>query len=376
MTVQSHINRPLGEHASTLFLSVPHAVELVRRKGLATCLRGIAPAIRDDFLRWPEFDKTARVAAHSAHSAQGVIELIPVADGERYSFKYVNGHPYNHRLGLPTVMAFGVLAEVANGRPLLLSELTLTTALRTAATSALAAQALARPGSRVMALIGNGAQSEFQALAFQALVGIQALRVYDVDDAATDKLVANLHYSDMTITRCASTAEAVRGADIVTTVTADKLHATVLTADMLAPGMHLNAVGGDCPGKTELAADVLSAARVFVEYPPQTRVEGDIQQMPADFAVTELWQVLAGQQPGRVAAEDITEFDSVGFALEDYSALRFMHAAALELGLGERSALVPEMDDPKDLMGLLRLPATPDRHSPHQPLATRAAATA
>ena len=219
MTVQSHINRPLGEHASTLFLSVPHAVELVRRKGLVTCLRGIAPAIRDDFLRWPEFDKTARVAAHSAHSAQGVIELIPVADGKRYSFKCVNGHPYNHRLGLPTVMAFGVLAEVANGRPLLLSELTLTTALRTAATSALAAQALARPGSRVMALIGNGAQSEFQAWAFQALVGIQALRVYDVDDAATDKLVANLHDSGLTITRCASTAEAVRGADIVTSCT-------------------------------------------------------------------------------------------------------------------------------------------------------------
>ena len=101
-------------------------------------------------------------------------------------------------------MAFGVLAEVANGRPLLLSELTLTTALRTAATSALAAQALARPGSRVMALIGNGAQSEFQALAFQALAGIQALRVYDVDDAATDKLVANLHDSGLTITRCAT----------------------------------------------------------------------------------------------------------------------------------------------------------------------------
>ena len=216
MTVQSHINRPLGEHVSTLFLSVPHAVELVRRKGLVTCLRGIADAIRADFLRCPEFDKSARVAAHSA---QGVIELMPVADGERYSFKCVNGHPYNHRLGLPTVMAFGVLAEVANGRPLLLSELTLTTALRTAATSALAAQALARPGSRVMALIGNGAQSEFQALAFQALVGIQALRVYDVDDAATDKLVANLHDSGLTITRCASTAEAVRGADIVTSCT-------------------------------------------------------------------------------------------------------------------------------------------------------------
>ena len=76
MTAQTLINLPLGEHASTLFLSVPHAVELVRRKGLVTCLRGIADAIRADFLRWPEFDKSARVAAHSA---QGVIELIPVA---------------------------------------------------------------------------------------------------------------------------------------------------------------------------------------------------------------------------------------------------------------------------------------------------------
>ncbi|QTD46862.1 ornithine cyclodeaminase [Ottowia testudinis] len=366
------INPPAAEDG-TLFLSVEHAIDLVRRKGVITCLRGIAQAIRADFLRWPEFDKSARVAAHSA---QGVIELMPVADGERYSFKYVNGHPYNHRLGLPTVMAFGVLAEVATGRPLLLSELTLTTALRTAAMSAVAAQALARPGSRVMALIGNGAQSEFQALAFQALLGIEALRVYDVDEQATDKLMVNLQGSGLRITRCASTAEAVQGADIVTTVTADKLHATILTADMIAPGMHINAVGGDCPGKTELAAGVLTAGRVFVEYPPQTRIEGDIQQMPADFAVTELWQVLAGQQPGRLAADDITVFDSVGFALEDYSALRYMHAAALELGLGERIALVPEMEDPKDLMGLLRAPATPCwdmRRTTGSPLAFRAA---
>jgi ornithine cyclodeaminase len=123
---------------------------------------------------------------------------------------------------------------------------------------------------------------------------------------------------------------------------------------MIEPGMHINAVGGDCPGKTELHADVLRSAAVFVEYTPQTRVEGDIQQMPADFPVTELWEVMAGGQPGRTSRAQVTVFDSVGFALEDFSALRFMHDAAGELGLGERIALIPELANPKDLFGVLR----------------------
>jgi ornithine cyclodeaminase len=217
--------------------------------------------------------------------------------------------------------------------PLLVSELTLTTALRTAATSALAAQTLARPNSRVMALIGNGAQSEFQAIAFQHLVGIDTLRLFDIDHKPRPSWWPTLSGSGLKLQVCASIAEAVQGADIVTTVTADKACATIVTADMLAPGMHINAVGGDCPGKTELAADVLQAAKVFVEFTPQTRIEGDIQQMPADFAVTELWEVLNGTAQAATATTQITVFDSVGFALEDFSALRFMHDAALALGL-------------------------------------------
>jgi len=205
----------------------------------------------------------------------------------------------------------------------------------------------------VMALIGNGAQSEFQALAFQHLLGINTLRLFDIDPLATTKLVANLSHSGLKLQVCASTAEAVQGADIVTTVTADKACATIVTADMLEPGMHINAVGGDCPGKTELAADVLEMAKVFVEFTPQTRIEGDIQQMPADFAVTELWEVLRGTRPGRDSDTQITVFDSVGFALEDFAALRFMHSAALKLGLGERLALIPQMVDPKNLFGTL-----------------------
>ena len=342
---------PSKNHFSTLYLSAPDVIELVQRKGVEACLRGIADYIQSDFLRWGAFDKSARVASHSR---DGVIELMPIADDQTYAFKYVNGHPKNTRWGLPTVMAFGVLADVATGAPLLLSELTLTTALRTAAMSAVAARALARPGARTMALIGNGAQSEFQALAFHHLLGVTTLRLFDTDPAATAKLQANLQGTGLRTVVCNSTAEAVRGADIVTTVTADKTNATILTPGMLAPGMHINAVGGDCPGKTELHADVLRQAQVFVEYTPQTRIEGDIQQLPADFVVTELWEVLAGQHTGRASDAAVTVFDSVGFALEDFSALRFLRDAATELGMGQPIELIPQLSDPKNLFGLLR----------------------
>ena len=339
----------------TLFLSPQDIASMVRRTGLAATLQGLARYIQQDFLRWKSFDKSARLAAHSP---DGVIELMPIADASTYTFKYVNGHPKNTAKGLPTVMAFGVLADVASGFPLLISELTLTTALRTAATSAVAARALARPNSRVMALIGNGAQSEFQALAFHHLVGITEIRLFDVDAQATAKLMRNLQNNPdaagLRLVVCNSTAEAVRGCDIVTTVTADKTNATILTPDLLEPGMHINGVGGDCPGKTEIHADVLRAASVFVEYEPQTRIEGDLQQMDAGFAVTELWRVLCGQAVGRERTDQITLFDSVGFAMEDFSALRYVHDLAHALHIGNPIPLIPELDNPKDLYQLIR----------------------
>jgi ornithine cyclodeaminase len=331
----------------TTLLTTADIQHIVAKHGLSAVFARMEQNITADFRRWSDFDKVARVAAHSK---TGVIELMPVADASRYSFKYVNGHPANGLLGLPTVMAFGVLADVATGMPLLLSELTITTAIRTAATSVMAARALARPGSRTMALIGNGAQSEFQALAFHHGLGISTLRLFDTDRAATEKLVRNLRtVPGLKLVLCKSTAEAVKGADIVTTVTADKRSAVIISPGMLEPGMHLNAVGGDCPGKTELHPDVLQASRVFVEYEPQTRIEGDLQQMPADFAVTELWRVLGGQAKGRGCDSDITLFDSVGFALEDFSALRLMAELAAELGLGQPLDLIPALPDPKDL---------------------------
>jgi ornithine cyclodeaminase len=359
-SIAKHTGLPMNAQATTqaapnalgtTFVSVQNMVKLVQRKGLTACLVGVADRIEQEFLRWEAFDKSARLACHSA---DGVIELMPIADDQQFSFKYVNGHPKNTRLGLPTVMAFGVLADVATGAPRFMSELTLTTAIRTAAMSALAAKKLARPNSRTMALIGNGAQSEFQALAFRDIVGVRTVHLFDVDPAATAKLVANLVGSGLELKVFNSTAEAVKGVDIITTVTADKTNATIITPEMIEPGMHVNGVGGDCPGKTELHRGVLELGAVFCEFEPQSRIEGDMQQMPADFPVTEFWRVLNGSAAGRSSADQVTVFDSVGFALEDFAALAFMQAAAAELGIGEPIELVPQSDDPKDLFGLLK----------------------
>jgi ornithine cyclodeaminase len=285
-----------------------------------------------------------------------VIELMPISDPDLYAFKYVNGHPFNPARGFQTVTAFGVLADVHNGYPVFLAEMTVLTALRTAATSAMVARALARPDSSTMAMIGAGSQAEFQALAFRAVLGIRRLRVFDVDEAASAKLVRNLVPRGFEVVVCASASEATAGADIVTTCTADKAVAQVLTDADVAPGMHINTIGGDCPGKTELDPRILERGPVFVEYTPQTRVEGEIQNVAPDFPVVEFWRVLTGAAPGRTSAEQVTIFDSVGFAIEDYSALRHLRDSVAGTDLAREIDLVATPDDPKDLFGFTTAP--------------------
>jgi len=333
------------------FVSVDHMMKLVHHIGIEEMLRGIADYIETDFKRWELFDKTPRVASHSD---TGVIELMPTSDGDVYGFKYVNGHPSNTADGLQTVTAFGLLADVATGYPVLLSEMTLLTALRTAATSALVARVLAPKGSRVMAMIGNGTQSEFQSLAMKTIAGIDEVRLYDIDPAATAKCAANLAGQGLKVVSCTSAQDAMLGAQIITTCTADKQYATILTDNMVGAGVHINAIGGDCPGKTELAPAILHRSEIFVEYPEQTRIEGEIQQVAADHPVTEFWKVLTGQAKGRRDDQQITLFDSVGFAIEDFSALRYVRDQIAGTGLFHPLDLLADPDDPRDLFGMLQ----------------------
>lgn len=333
------------------FVSVEAMMRLIHHIGLEPMLRGLADYIEQDFRRWDQFDKTPRVASHST---EGVIELMPTSDGETYGFKYVNGHPRNTRQGLQTVTAFGLLADVGNGYPVLLSEMTLLTALRTAATSAMVARHLAPAGADTMALIGNGAQAEFQSLAMRAICGLRSVRLWDIDPTATRKSANNLKGLGLDVHVCDSAEAAIEGAQIITTCTADKQYATILTDNMVGAGVHINAIGGDCPGKTELAPAILQRSDIFVEYPEQTRIEGEIQQLPPDHPVTQIWEVVTGRKPGRTSTAQITLFDSVGFAIEDFSALRYVRDAITGTDLYLDLDLLADPDDPRDLFGMLQ----------------------
>ncbi|MBU3000784.1 MULTISPECIES: ornithine cyclodeaminase [Roseovarius] len=340
-----------SDKALVPFVSVDNMMKLVHHIGIEEMLTGLADYIEADFKRWELFDKTPRIASHSA---EGVIELMPTSDGEVYGFKYVNGHPKNTRDGLQTVTAFGLLADVGTGYPVLLSEMTVLTALRTAATSAMVARHLAPKGADTMAMIGAGAQSEFQSLAMKAICGVKNIRLYDIDPAASAKAARNLSGMGLSVTVADTREDAMQGAQIITTCTADKQYATILTDNMVGSGVHINAIGGDCPGKTELAPAILHRSDIFVEFPPQTRIEGEIQQLAEDHPVTEMWQVINGTAKGRTRADQITLFDSVGFAIEDFSALRYVRDRIKGTEMYHDLDLLADPDDPRDLFGMVQ----------------------
>lgn len=333
----------------TQLVDVTNMCRWIDHHGVEKIIAGILEYIEKDFVRWEEFDKIPRVASHTPI---GVIELMPTSDSIEYGFKYVNGHPSNPARGFQTVTAFGFLADVDNGYPTFEAEMTLLTALRTAATSAMAAKYLARKDSEVMAMIGSGSQSEFQALGFRAALGIERVRIFDIDPDAMEKFRRNIEPLGIEVYIADSVEDALEGADIITTCTADKAQNTILDYSLVRPGVHINGVGGDCPGKTELDPRILDDATVFVEFPPQTRIEGEIQNKGEDFEVVELWKVIAGKVPGRSSDEEITLFDSVGFAIEDFSALRYLRDSTAGTDFQTYIELVADPDDPKDLFSL------------------------
>lgn len=333
----------------TQLVDVTNMCRWIDHHGVEKIIAGILEYIEKDFVRWEEFDKIPRVASHTPI---GVIELMPTSDSIEYGFKYVNGHPSNPARGFQTVTAFGFLADVDNGYPTFEAEMTLLTALRTAATSAMAAKYLARKDSEVMAMIGSGSQSEFQALGFRAALGIEKVRIFDIDPDAMEKFRRNIEPLGIEVYIADSVEDALEGADIITTCTADKAQNTILDYSLVRPGVHINGVGGDCPGKTELDPRILDDATVFVEFPPQTRIEGEIQNKDEDFEVVELWNVIAGKVPGRSSDEEITLFDSVGFAIEDFSALRYLRDSTAGTDFQTYIELVADPDDPKDLFSL------------------------
>lgn len=336
-------------------ITVESLTEIIRRHGLNDFLMDLMESLRRDFGRWEKFTKMSRPAMHVPG---GVLELMPICDNEQfYSFKYVNCHPKNPSIGRQTVVATGQLSRIDTGYPVMYAEMTILTALRTAATCALATDFMARENAQTLAIIGTGAQSEFQVKGIGLVREIREIRFFDIDGEAMNKFERNMNKKSIHLVRSKSAEEAVLGADIVTTCTAKSANVDVLKDDWIKEGVHINALGGDTVGKTELDKKILPRCRIAVEYFEQSYIEGEIQRLEKEAAKAlvkaELYELVNVSKKGRINDDQITLFDSVGIALEDYSVLRLTYELAQKYGIGEELNMVPVINNPKDLFALI-----------------------
>lgn len=336
---------------------------ILKKIGLQEIMRHIITRLQNDYSHWDDFSKVAR---HATNVTNGVIELMPVSDARYYACKYVNGHPKNPETGLLTVVGIGVLADTTTGYPLLLSEMTLSTAIRTAAMAACVAQYCANKNSSCLAIIGCGAQSEFQVAAHAAIFPLSKIYYYDIDEKAMQKFAKNIsEFKHITASLVATNnvQDAVKNADIIITATTVIGNKPLLEIASIKNNVHVQAIGGDCPGKNEITSDLMQHAyKVIVEYPPQTYHEGESEQLndkQKQSQVIPFYKLATAGDPQQDCFVEyknkITIFDSVGFAIEDYSILAYWYDLCQKHGAGIDSDMIPKLNNPKDLWSSLKL---------------------
>lgn len=343
-----------------VLLSAMDIKTLINKIGIKTFIQLAIVQLEIDLKQWHKFDKSPR---HAIYSNKGVIELMPTACGDRYSVKYVNGHPDNPLQGKCSVIAAGLLSDNANGYPILFCDMTILTAIRTAVVTAIAAKHLARKGSCVLSIIGCGAQAEFQVLACAEVLDIKEVKYYDCDPYAMDKFAHNLCSENFIFTPGQNIAELLMGPDMIITATANCESQQLFSLADIPEGTHIHGLGGDSPGKTELDKDLLATCKIVVEYLPQCQIEGEIQQNLALPIHAELWELLSGDKRGRTDDKEITLFDAVGFAVEDFSILKLIEDLVCQKRgepgnlheIGQEVDFLPTLANPKDLFGFLKV---------------------
>jgi ornithine cyclodeaminase len=338
----------------TKLITCQHVAQMVEFLTLDVFIKELVAQLEADMSNWDKFDKVSRPAFHSYN---GVIELMPISNSQYFACKTVNGHPINSKNGKMCVVATGQLNSIHDGYPVMISEMTLLTALRTAATAAIASKYLSSKHESIT-IIGCGSQSEFLIAAHLALFDVEVVYYYDTDPYAMNKFNHNLENTGVILMPLRNASDSIFDSDIIITCIAEKSKVHLFDPRLVKPGTHINAIGGDCPGKTELDPKLLNRSKVVVEYTPQTLIEGEIQNYVGpveDVVIAELWEVISGKKTVRTSEEDITLFDAVGFAIEDYTILNYIHHLSDRLGVYDKVEMIPEsITNPKNLFGFMK----------------------
>ncbi len=257
--------------------------------------------------------------------------------------KVVNVHPENPKKhGLPTVMAIIILVNPKNGAPLAIMGGARVTSMRTGAAGGVAAKYLARKDSKVVGLVGAGAQARTQLTALLSLYGkLEEVRVWSRTEKTRNAYVAEMEAAGGKVARMVSAKsvkEAVEGADIVVTTTPSRK--PLVSGEWVRPGMHFNCIGADAPGKEELDPAILKRAKIVIDNWEQASHSGEINVPLAEGILTkrdvwgEIGEVVAGLKPGRTSSDEITVFTSTGLAIQDAVTAELAYKKALAKKIG------------------------------------------
>ena len=271
--------------------------------------------------------------------AAGFMVLMPsYSPGAGYGLKAICVTPGNPAVGKDAHQGGVLLFDVSTGEPRALVNASAVTEIRTAATSAVATDLLARPGAAELAIIGAGVQGRAHAHAIAATRDLTGFRLAGRDLARTRTVAAELAGQlSLPVSAHDDAAAAVAGAGIV--VTATTAAEPVLRREWLAPGAHVNAVGAYTPTTRELDTATMAEAAVFADSRESVSSEaGDFliaRREGADNPVrAELGELLAGTATGRADDDELTVFESLGLAAEDLAAASFLYEKAARLGAG------------------------------------------
>ncbi|MEU5344366.1 ornithine cyclodeaminase family protein [Streptomyces sp. NPDC020766] len=290
----------------------------------------------------------------------GLLEWMPaVRHGVTVSIKIVGYNPHNPvKNRLPTILSTLCAFDADSGHLRAVIDGTFATAIRTGAASALASRVLARPDAAVLGLVGCGAQSVTQLHALSRVFPFTEVLVCDTDVRAENSFEARARLPEGVV-RIAPLAEVEERADVLCTATSvAPRHGPVIRGTALKPWVHINAIGSDMPGKTELPLDLLRGAVVCPDHMEQARAEGDCQQLAPEEIGPSLTEILQDADAHQKLSPVTTVYDSTGLALQDLVMVEVFEELARELDVGHRIAIEATADDPQDPYSFLPGPVT------------------
>jgi alanine dehydrogenase len=268
----------------------------------------------------------------------GDFRAMPAYIGQTDScgVKWVNVHTGNRKLGMPAVMAVIILSDPSNGMPLAIIAGTYITNLRTGAAGAVAAKYLANSFSSSAGFVGCGSQALFQLMALLCIFKLKTVFAYDAEPDQLKRFVQRAKLLGVAVKISDDVPSCVAMKDIVVTTTPSRK--PIIRADWISPGTHINAIGADAKGKSELDPAILTKSKVVVDDVAQAAHSGEINVPMADGLFKEsdiyatLGQIVIGKRRGRTSKSEITVFDSTGLAIQDIAAATYIYRRAIASG--------------------------------------------